>query len=149
VKNIIIVMHFNINAYYCFSLFLLAINQHSLNTVSGKQLLNLKQYWGCYQGGDMRVSILWDTNVTFRSVHHFQYSPPNSSPPFSSPAISTPATSSVILQSCKFQTPILAYLHAKFHLDPSNRLATVHQRHRQTGQTERTGQTHRQRSDSI
>jgi len=25
-----------------------------------------------------------------------------------------------------------AYLHAKFHLDPSNRLATVHQRHRQT-----------------
>jgi len=28
-----------------------------------------------------------------------------------------------------------AYLHAKFHLDPSNRLATVHERHRQTGQT--------------
>ena len=28
-----------------------------------------------------------------------------------------------------------AYLHAKFNLDPSNRLATVHQRHRQTGQT--------------
>ena len=27
-----------------------------------------------------------------------------------------------------------AYLHAKFHLDPSNRLATVHQRYRQTGQ---------------
>jgi len=27
-----------------------------------------------------------------------------------------------------------AYLHAKFHLDPSNRLATVHQRHRQTGE---------------
>jgi len=25
-----------------------------------------------------------------------------------------------------------AYLHAKFHLDPSNRLATVHERHRQT-----------------
>ena len=24
------------------------------------------------------------------------------------------------------------YLHDKFHLDPSNRLATVHQRHRQT-----------------
>ena len=23
-----------------------------------------------------------------------------------------------------------AYLHAKFHLDPSNRLATVHQRHK-------------------
>jgi len=28
-----------------------------------------------------------------------------------------------------------AYLHAKFHLHPPNRLATVHQRHRQTGQT--------------
>jgi len=28
-----------------------------------------------------------------------------------------------------------AYLHAKFHLDPSNRLATVHQRHGQTEQT--------------
>jgi len=25
-----------------------------------------------------------------------------------------------------------AYLHAKFRLDPSNRLATIHQRHRQT-----------------
>ena len=25
-----------------------------------------------------------------------------------------------------------AYLHDKFHLDPSNRLATIHQRHRQT-----------------
>ena len=33
-----------------------------------------------------------------------------------------------------------AYLHAKFHLDPSNRLAIIHQSHRQTGQT---------RSDSI
>ena len=30
-----------------------------------------------------------------------------------------------------------AYLRAKFHLDPSNRLATIHQRHRQTGQTDR------------
>jgi len=29
-----------------------------------------------------------------------------------------------------------AYLHAKFHLDPFNRLATVHERHRQTGQTD-------------
>jgi len=38
-----------------------------------------------------------------------------------------------------------AYLHAKFHLDPSSRLATIHQRHRQTGQTDSTGQ----RSDSI
>ena len=28
-----------------------------------------------------------------------------------------------------------AYLHAKFHLDPSNRLTTVHKRYRQTGQT--------------
>ena len=37
-----------------------------------------------------------------------------------------------------------AYLHAKFHLDPSNRLATVHQRHRQ----DRTDRTDRQRSDS-
>jgi len=27
-----------------------------------------------------------------------------------------------------------AYLRARFHLDPSNRLATIHQRHRQTGQ---------------
>jgi len=35
-----------------------------------------------------------------------------------------------------------AYLHAKFHLDLSNRLATIHQCHRQT---DRTGQ----RSDSI
>jgi len=30
-----------------------------------------------------------------------------------------------------------AYLRAKFHLDPSNRLATTQQRHRQTGQTVR------------
>ena len=29
-----------------------------------------------------------------------------------------------------------AYLHAKFHLDPSNRLATMHERYRQTGQTD-------------
>ena len=35
-----------------------------------------------------------------------------------------------------------AYLHAKFHLDASNRLATIHQRHRQDRQD-------RQRSDSI
>jgi len=35
-----------------------------------------------------------------------------------------------------------AYLHAKFHLDPSNRLATVHERYRQTDrQTDRTGRT--------
>ena len=33
-----------------------------------------------------------------------------------------------------------AYLRAKFHLDPSNRSATIHQRY---------GQTDRQRSDSI
>jgi len=41
-----------------------------------------------------------------------------------------------------------AYLHANFHLDPSNRLATMHERHRQT---DRTGQdrTDRQRTDSI
>ena len=30
-----------------------------------------------------------------------------------------------------------AYLHAKFHLDPSNRLATIHQRYRQDRQTDR------------
>ena len=35
------------------------------------------------------------------------------------------------------------YLLAKFRLDPSNRLATVHERHIQTGQTDR------QRTDSI
>ena len=29
-------------------------------------------------------------------------------------------------------------LHAKFHLDPSNCLVTIHQRYRQTGQTDRT-----------
>jgi len=33
-----------------------------------------------------------------------------------------------------------AYLHAKFHLDPSNRLATVHERYRQTDrQTDNNG----------
>ena len=35
-----------------------------------------------------------------------------------------------------------AYLHAKFHLDPSNHLAAIHQRY---GQTSQTGQ----RSDSM
>jgi len=35
-----------------------------------------------------------------------------------------------------------AYLRAKFHLDPSNRLATIHQLHRQTDRTA-------QRTDSI
>jgi len=30
-----------------------------------------------------------------------------------------------------------AYLRTKWHLDPSNRLATIHQRFRQTGQTDR------------
>jgi len=34
-------------------------------------------------------------------------------------------------------SPAEAYLHAKFHFDPSNRLATLHQRHRH----DRTGQT--------
>jgi len=39
-----------------------------------------------------------------------------------------------------------AYLRAKFHLDPSNRLATVHERYRQTDRQDRqTGQ----RTDSI
>jgi len=36
-----------------------------------------------------------------------------------------------------------AYLHVKFHLDPSNCLATVYERHRQTNRTDR------QRSDGI
>ena len=31
--------------------------------------------------------------------------------------------------------PGRGHLHAKFHLDPSKRLTTIHQRHRQTGQT--------------
>jgi len=35
-----------------------------------------------------------------------------------------------------------AYLRAKFHLDPSNRFATIHERHRQTDRTDR------QRTDS-
>jgi len=35
------------------------------------------------------------------------------------------------------------FLHAKFHLNPSNRLATVDQRQRQTDRTDR------QRTDSI
>jgi len=35
-----------------------------------------------------------------------------------------------------------AYVHAKFHLDQSDRLATVHQHHRQD-RTDRTGQTDR------
>ena len=39
-----------------------------------------------------------------------------------------------------------AYLHAKFHLGPSNCLATVHERYRQRNGTDRTD---RQRSDSI
>jgi len=42
-----------------------------------------------------------------------------------------------------------AYLHAKFHLDPSNRLATIHQGHRQTDRTGQDRQTDRQRTDSI
>ena len=41
-----------------------------------------------------------------------------------------------------------AYLHAKFHLDLSNRLASIHQRHKQTDSTDRTEEV-RQRSDSI
>jgi len=40
-----------------------------------------------------------------------------------------------------------AYQSTKLHLDPSNRLATRHQHHRQTGQTDRTDNG--QRSDSI
>ena len=47
------------------------------------------------------------------------------------------------LTQCGQGRGLPAVLHAKFHLDPSNRLATIHQRYRQTGQTDR------QRSDSI
>jgi len=36
------------------------------------------------------------------------------------------------------------YLRTKWYTDPSNRLATIHQRYRQTGQTGQTGQTDRQ-----
>jgi len=43
------------------------------------------------------------------------------------------------------QGPALPYT-AKFHLDPSNRLATIHKCHRQAGQTDRAD---RQRPDSI
>jgi len=38
------------------------------------------------------------------------------------------------------------YLRAKFHLDPSNSLATVHERYRQTGQT---GQIDRQTDNGL
>jgi len=43
---------------------------------------------------------------------------------------------------------IEAYLRAKFHLDPSNRLVTVHQRHKQTG-VDRQYRRDRQRPGSI
>jgi len=36
-----------------------------------------------------------------------------------------------------------AYLHVEFHLDPSNRLATIHQRHRQDRQDRSAVQWHR------
>jgi len=44
-----------------------------------------------------------------------------------------------------------AYVCAKCHLDPSNRLATIHQRQRQTDRTGQTvtDMTDKQRSDSI
>jgi len=42
-----------------------------------------------------------------------------------------------------------AYRHAKFHLDPSDRLATIHQRHRQDTPTDRTDRHNRQRPDNI
>jgi len=43
-----------------------------------------------------------------------------------------------------------AFLNAKFHLDPSNRLATVHERYRQTGRRDRqTGQTDRQTVNGL
>ena len=37
-----------------------------------------------------------------------------------------------------------AYRHAKFHLDPSNRLAAIHRRYRQTRQNRTDRQTDRQ-----
>jgi len=40
-------------------------------------------------------------------------------------------------------------MHAKFHIDPFNRLATLHQRYRQQKQTGQTDRHDRQRSDSI
>ena len=43
-----------------------------------------------------------------------------------------------------------AYLDAKFHLNPSSRLTTVHERHRQVRQTDKqTDRQTGQRSDSI
>jgi len=47
-----------------------------------------------------------------------------------------------------------AYVHAKFHLNPSNRLATVYERHRQTDRTDRTDretdrQTDRQTDNGL
>ena len=41
------------------------------------------------------------------------------------------------------------YLHAKFHLDPSNCLATIHQRHRQTGQDRQTDRLTDKQIDNI
>jgi len=40
-----------------------------------------------------------------------------------------------------------AYLLAKFHLDPSIRLASVHERHRQTDRQDRTDRTGQDRQD--
>jgi len=39
-----------------------------------------------------------------------------------------------------------AYLHAKFHLDPSNRLATVHERYRQDRTRDRQHRANRFRN---
>jgi len=44
--------------------------------------------------------------------------------------------------------PIEAYLHTKWHHDPSNRLATMHQPRRHTDKQDRTGQD-RQWFDSV
>jgi len=43
-----------------------------------------------------------------------------------------------LTQCCRAKT----YVHAKFHLDPSNRLATVHEHYRQTGQHRKDTETH-------
>ena len=41
------------------------------------------------------------------------------------------------------------YQHAKFHLDPYNRLGTIHKRHRQTDRQDRTGQDRHDRQTMV
>ena len=42
------------------------------------------------------------------------------------------------LAQCGLRRGLPVYHHAKFHVDPSNRLGTIHQRHRPSRQTDRT-----------